>query len=321
MTAVCVCLVALLSACGGGATGGGGTRAASPPGFPVTITNCGVTTTYEHPPQRVVTMNQHATEIMLALGLGDRMVGTAYLDDRILPEYRDEYHSIPVLAEQYPSYEVLLKAAPDFVYAGFASAFDKKTGRSRQRLREAGINTRVNVANCPQGDVGMPEVRNEIRTVGRIFGVPERATQLIEHMNQRLARVKKKLDGVEPVSVFIFDSGKKAPFTAGGSGMASEIVRLAGGHNIFAGLDDGFVTASWEEVIQRRPERIVILNYGSTTLKQKKHVLLNKPALADIPAIKQHNFAVLPLSSTVVGVRVPRAVANLAKQLHPGRFA
>ena len=54
--------------------------------FPVTIKNCGRTTTYDAPPQRAVTMNQAATEIMLALGLADQMVGTAYLDDAILPQ-------------------------------------------------------------------------------------------------------------------------------------------------------------------------------------------------------------------------------------------
>ncbi len=44
-------------------------------GFPLTIENCGLTQTYAAPPQRAVTMNQHVTEVMLALGLQDRMVG------------------------------------------------------------------------------------------------------------------------------------------------------------------------------------------------------------------------------------------------------
>ena len=48
-------------------------------------------------------MNQPATEIMLALGLQDRMIGTAYLDDAILPAYADAYATVPVLAKEYPS--------------------------------------------------------------------------------------------------------------------------------------------------------------------------------------------------------------------------
>lgn len=313
-------LTVLLAGCGAGTGGTADTRGPAPPGFPVTITNCGVTTTYQRPPQRVATMNQHATEIMLALGLEERMVGTAFLDDRILPEYREEYRRIPVLAEQYPSYEVLLKTAPDFVYGGFDSAFSAQEGRSRKRLRQAGINTYLNVANCTDGPVTMKQVRRELHTVARIFGVPERSGKLIGEMNARLAAARRELDGVEPTSVFVYDSGTKAPMTAGGYGIANEIIRLAGGRNIFAGLNKGFVDVSWEQVIQRRPEVILILDYGATSVAQKKRTLLHKPGLANVPAIKHRRFAVLPLSSLVAGVRAPRAVGKLVRQLYPGRF-
>ncbi|NEE49097.1 hypothetical protein G3M55_31410, partial [Streptomyces sp. SID8455] len=57
----------------------GNKAAAKSDGFPYTVTNCGVTTTFKAPPKRVVTMNQHVTEIMLELGLTKSLVGTAYL--------------------------------------------------------------------------------------------------------------------------------------------------------------------------------------------------------------------------------------------------
>lgn len=293
---------------------------APPAGFPVTITNCGVSTTYQRPPQRAVAMNQHATEIMLALGLEDRMAGTAYLDDHILPKYREAYRSVPVLAREYPSYEVLLQAAPDFVYGGYASAFSQREGRSRARLREAGITTHLNVASCTDGPVTMEHVRREIRTIATIFNVEERAETLIDRMNAELAATKRKLAGVDPVSVFVYDSGSQAPMTAGGHGIANEIIQLAGGRNVFANLDESFTDVSWEQVIERRPETIVILDYGAASAAQKKRRLLTNPALAGIPAIKHRRFAVLPLSSTVVGIRAPHAVTELARALHPERF-
>ncbi|WP_223208044.1 ABC transporter substrate-binding protein [Actinopolyspora erythraea] len=314
-------LTALIAGCGttGTRTDTGGPQEA-PSGFPVTVTNCGETTTYQRPPRRAVTMNQHTTEIMLALGLADRMVGTAYLDDRILPEYRDEYRRIPVLAERYPSYEVLLKEAPDFVYGGYTSAFSQQEGRSRQRLREAGIRTHLNIANCTDGRVGMSEVHEEIRTIAKIFDVPERAAELIDRMNATRSKAETERGDVEPVSVFVYDSGTKSAYTTGGDGITNAIVRMSGGHNVFADQREGFVDVSWEQVLQRRPEWIVILDYGSTTVEQKKSALLNKPALADIPAVKHQRFAVLPLSSAVAGVRAPRAVAELSEQLHPGQY-
>lgn len=291
-----------------------------PPGFPVTITNCGMTTTYQRPPQRAVTMNQHATEIMLALGLEERMVGTAWLDDRILLRYREEYRQVPVLSEEYPSFEVLLQANPDFVFGGFASAFSKQEGRSRQRLAEAGIKTHLNPAACADGPVTMQLLWRELRTIATIFDVEQRAEALIADLQAMLDRTAARVDGVQPVSVFVYDSGTKSPYTAGGHGILNEIIRRAGGRNVFAGLNDGFVTVSWEQVIRRSPERILILNYGDTSVARKKQFLLTNPVLSRIPAIRHRRFAVLPLSATVLGIRAPRAVGRLARQLHPGRF-
>ncbi|CAM5269994.1 lipoprotein [Streptomyces badius] len=61
----------------------------------------------------------------------------------------------------------------------------------------------------------------------------------------------------------------------------------------------------------------MIYDYGATTVEQKKKRLLTDPALADVPAIKNKRFAVMPLSDAVLGVRVPAAVDKLAAQLHP----
>ncbi len=91
--------------------------------YPIGITNCGVQSWIKSPPQRAVTMNQGTTEVMLALGLADRMVGTAYIDDYIWPELEAEYNTVPVIAKEYPTIDELLSVKPDFVYASYSSAF------------------------------------------------------------------------------------------------------------------------------------------------------------------------------------------------------
>ncbi|MEW2458705.1 ABC transporter substrate-binding protein [Streptomyces albus] len=308
-----------LAACGGGGTT---SRAAdgghSPAGFPYTVTNCGVRTTFTAPPQRAVTLNQHVTEIMLALGLKDRMAGTAYLDDEILPRYRRAYRDVKVLAERYPSKETLLAANPDFVYGGYTSAFDKTEGRDRAALKASGITTRLNLEACTK-DAGIGTLHKEIRQVGRVFGVPERAEALIEKQDAQLAATAKRLKGTERTPVFVYDSGDSSAFTAGGAGIGEEILRRAGARNVFADVDKTFADVSWEKVVERKPHTIVIYDYGGTTVAQKKKRLLDDPALADVPAVKHKRFAVLPLSSAVLGPRVPDAVDALARQLHPGR--
>jgi iron complex transport system substrate-binding protein len=166
----------------------------------------------------------------------------------------------------------------------------------------------------------MRQLWHELRSLGTVFNVQQRAHTLIDKLQRQVAGTKHALAGADPVSVFVYDSGTKAPLTAGGDGLANAIIQLAGGRNTFRALDDSFGNVSWEQVIRRRPEAIVILNYGDTPVSQKKQFLLTDPALADIPAIKHHRFAVLPLTATVLGVRAPHAVGNLARQLHPGRF-
>lgn len=77
---------------------------------------------------------------------------------------------------------------------------------------------------------------------------------------------------------------------------------------------------SFEQVAARAPDVVVIYDYGDQSVADKKRFLLSHPALTDVPAIRNKRFAVLPLSSTVLGVRVPEAVDSLARQLHPDRF-
>lgn len=295
----------------------GDKAAAKSDGFPYTVKNCGVTTTYQAPPKRVVTMNQHVTEIMLELGLKKSLVGTAYLDDQVLPKYGEDYASVPVLAKEYPSYEQVLAADPDFVYGGYASAFAAGDGRGREALKKSGIETRLNTESCTKGDQPMDTLYEEIRQVGRTFGVPDRAEAWIKRAKTDNAATAKKLADLKPVSVFVYDSGDKTAFTAGGEGIGNELIERAGGANVFADLDKPFGDASWENVVDRKPEVIVIYDYGATTVEQKKKRLLTDPALADVPAVKNKRFAVMPLSDAVLGVRVPAAVDKLAAQLHP----
>lgn len=108
--------------------------------FPVDVSACGHTLTIAAAPERTVTLNQGATEVMLALGLEDRMAGTAYLDDPEPPtRWADAYTSVPVISKEYPTREELLAVEPDFVYASYVSAFDPKVAGPQQELAGLGI--------------------------------------------------------------------------------------------------------------------------------------------------------------------------------------
>ncbi|MEU9849138.1 ABC transporter substrate-binding protein [Streptomyces sp. NPDC047985] len=290
-------------------------------GFPVAVDNCGVRTTYDEPPSRVVTIHQHPAELLLALGLGDRMVGTAFPDSAVLPELRKDFAAVPELAKREPSFETVLDAEPDFVYGGYGSAFAENEGRSRKAFAEAGIDTYLNREYCGKERVTMRDTYDEIRTLGRIFGVPDRASALVADLRARVDRAVAAVGSGPDVPVFVYDSGDKTALTAGGKGLGNDLIGLAGGRNVFADLDDVFGDVSWEQVVARRPEVVVIYDYaGSGSVEQKKEFLLSQPALADVPAIRNQRFVVLPLTATLVGIRSAYAVDGLARGLHPERF-
>ncbi len=321
--ALALAAVLLTAGCGTSPGTGGDAKAtaSAPAGFPVTVDNCGVTTTYDRPPSRAVTIHQHPAELMLSLGLKDRMVGTAFPDSAVLPELREDFASVPELAKREPSFEAILEAEPDFVYGGYGSAFAEKEGRSRTAFADAGIDTHLNREYCGRDKVTMEDTYEEIRTIGRIFGVSERADRLVAGLRARVDEAAAAVRDAPTVPVFVYDSGDKSAFTAGGKGLGTDLIRLAGGKNVFSDLDEVFGDVSWEQVVERRPEVIAIYDYaGAGSVEQKKEFLLSQPALADVPAVREKRFVVLPLTATLVGVRSAHLVEDLARGLHPASF-
>lgn len=270
---------------------------------------------YTEPPSRAITLNQHVTEIMLALELQDHMVGTAYIDDEILPQYQSAYQSVPVLAEEYPSREVIMAQDPDFIYGGFRSAFGDDAAGSQEELNQLGIGTYLTSAICNVGSADtLNDVYADIRAIGDIFGVADRADALVKAMSEEVADAVTQADSTgDALRVFMFDSGDDSPYTAVCCSMFTNMIETAGAENIFDDVDGRWKTVSWEEVIDRDPELIVLTEADWSTSQEKIDLLLSNPALADITAVKEQRFVVLQFSSLVPGIRNATAIAELAE--------
>ena len=314
----------LLAACGVGATQSAKTEAALPEKeaesafAPVTIENCGLSITYDQPPQRAVAMAQHATEVMLTLGLQAHMVGTAYLEDPILPDLADAYQQIPVLSETYPSREVFLGVDPDFLYAGWVSAFREEVAGPREALLELNINSYLANANCLESKATIEDVFIDFLNVGTIFGVSERAEAYVAGIRERLAEVHRKTQPADPrVTVFVFDSGDEAPYTAAGTGIVNALLEEAGGINIFADVEGGFATVNWETVIERDPDVIVLHDATWSTADEKREFLANTEALASIKAVQEQRYVVVPFTATQPGPRSIDVIETLFKGFYP----
>ncbi|MEU4642067.1 ABC transporter substrate-binding protein [Micromonospora sp. NPDC023814] len=285
-------------------------------GAPATLTNCGTPVTVAAPPQRAVTLNQPATEIMLALGLADRMAGTAYLDDAILPEHAAAYASVPVLSGKYPAKEKLLETAPDFVYASFHSAFGDEGVGDRAALAGLGIGTYLSPAGCPKphrpGKLTVEDVFAEIRDVAAVFGVPARAERLIADHRARIAAAAARFDGTRDVSVLWWDARTDAPSVGACCGSPNMIMSAVGVGNAFGDLAGGWADTSWESAVARDPDAIVLVDATWDPAAAKKAFLARHPTLKDLPAVAGQRFVVIPFSSTTAGVRAVLGVEALA---------
>lgn len=289
--------------------------------FPVTVENCGVSTTYLEPPRRVVTMNQAATELMLELGLQDRLVGTAYLDDAILPRLGAAYETVPVLSRQYPTHEELFAVRPDLVFAAYASAFTEQGVGPRQDL---GIASYLKPSGCPgrgRGEqVSIETLYREIRDIGRIFGVLPRAEHLITSYEADLRSVRARIGTVaHPPTVFWYDAGSP-PSVGACCGMPNEILRLVGAQNVFDDKPGSWTAVSWNDVIDRNPNVIVLVDAPWSSAADKAHRLSANPEYATIEAVSRHRFVTIDFSSTTPGIRAVAAVRRLAEALYPEKF-
>lgn len=301
-------------------------------GFPHTSVNCDVTTVFEAPPQRAVTLSNNATEIMLALGLQDQMAGTSYMGNlQISPEYTDAYARIPVLSPLIATTEQLIEAEADFVYAGYPDGFSERW-HTREQLHDLGMSTRLATEGCNLGRFTFADLWQELRDVAATFGVPDRADALIDGLQARLDAVDAALDGADPVHVFIYNGGDAPPRAALGNTMLNTIVARAGGVNIFGDIETRYGTVSWEDIVDRNPDHIVVFyllteagqivaNPHADIAQARIDLLSTFPAVADVTAVLEGRFH--PVSS-VTGQPGPssvRAVEDLARLLHPERFA
>lgn len=285
----------------------------------VLIENEGMKQEYKEAPVKAISLNQHVTEIMLALGLEDSMVGTAYLDDEIYEPLQEAYEKVPVLAEQYPTKEQVIASGADFLYGGWSSAFDEKSIASREELLELGIHTYLQSSSAMIAPT-LEDIYMDIRNIAKIFRVEERGETLISQMTNDIEKITSQLPEVkEELPVLVFDSGDTEVFTAAQNFM-NELVSMAGGVNIFGDVEGNWTTVSKEDAVERAPEVIVVIDYGSTTAEEKINFLKADPALKTTPAVQNERFVILPLSAASEGVRVAEALEILAKGFYPGSF-
>ena len=285
----------------------------------VSVDSCNRTVTFDSPPQRAISNDVNLTEMMLVLGLSDKMVGYTGISGwkTLDEEMRLGVKQLPELSPKYPTKEVLVGADADFFFAGWNYGMKVGGEVTPETLKPFGINVYELTESCihimTKKKVSMDDMYNDLLNLGLIFQVENRAKKLVDAYRSDLKKFTQKLESIPTKKVFVYDSGEDTPFTAGRYAMPTALIEAAGGINIMDDFQKSWGTVTWEEVIDRNPEVVVIVNYGKVTAEQKRKFMMSNPAFANIDAVKNDRFVTLEYVEAPPGPRNIKAIKKLAK--------
>ena len=291
------------------------------------IENCGEQVIVEEAPQRVVSLNQGSTEILLSLGLGDRIVGTATWTDPVLEEFAEENASIPRLADNAPSLEAVLDTEPDFVTASFSNTLGEGGVATREQFHELGVGTYMSPAECEgkiadSGD-GVRETPftdemlfREITELAQIFNVEEAGDELVADLQGRIDAAG-QVDA-SGVSAMYWFANSESPYMAGCCGAPGLISNTLGLENVFDDTTQEWPQINWEVVAERDPNVIVLgdltrESQTAETAAAKIAYLESNPVTREMTAVREKRFIAItgaemnPSLRTVTGVETVAA--------------
>ena len=283
------------------------------------VKSCNRIVTFDASPERAISNDVNLTEMMLVLGLADRMVGYTGISGwkTLDEEMRMGVKKLPELSKKYPSKEVLIGADADFFFAGWNYGMKVGGPVTPETLEPFGIKVYELSESCThimnKNKASIEDMYNDLLNLGRIFEIEDKAKTLVKSYREQVTELSKNTQSKDPLRVFVYDSGEDTPFTAGLFAMPTALIEAAGGKNIMNNFKKSWGKVTWEEVIDRNPEVIVIVNYGNVTAEQKKEFMMTNPAFAQIDAVKNNRFVTLEYVEATPGPRNIKAIKKLVK--------
>jgi iron complex transport system substrate-binding protein len=297
----------------------------------VTLDNCGRTVRVEARPQHAVSLNQGTTEILLSLGLADRMAGTATWTDPVMKGLAKANAKVPRIADNNPSFERVLAAEPDFVAASFVSTLGKGGVATRDQFEKLGVPTYVSPSDCAGKDnsgggdgardkaLGIDAVYGEVRDLASVFGVKDRGDKLVASFQRRMAKATSGIDASDVTLLYWF-ANSESPYMAGCCGAPGIITRALGAKNVFDDTHEEWPQVNWETAADRNPDVLVIgdLTRDSETAesaKKKIAFLESNPVTKNMDAVKHKRYVLLSGQAMNPTIRTVEGVEKVAAGL------
>jgi iron complex transport system substrate-binding protein len=261
-------------------------------------------------PQRIVSTTPSITEILYALGLGDRVAGVTRFC-----RYPPEAQLKPKIGDYTnPNIEAIAALKPDLVI------IQNNPARLRERLSPM----HLRVIELDQQNIA--GIYESIRAIGEAAGVPDRAEKLIGSIRAGLGAVHARAAAFKPVRVMFVVGRSQGRLdglvVVGKASFLNEVLHTAGGENIFEDAMAPYPKVSLEEVMSRNPQ--VILDMGDmadtvgVTDQHKREVVALWDRVATVDAVKHHQvFAIASDFYIVPGPRVINSARSIFDMLHP----
>nr|WP_170949277.1 ABC transporter substrate-binding protein [Rhodococcus sp. 06-621-2] len=300
--------------------------------FPLTIENCGQEVVIDAPPQRAVSLNQGSTEILLSLGLADRMVGSATWTDPVRENLAADNERVPRLADNKPSLEVVLDAEPDFVSASFGGTLGPGGVAERGQLEQLGVPNYLSPTDCngktdesvnSDGARTQPleieSVYQEVRDLAAIFDVSERGEEFVAELQERFDKASGTVNASGTSLVYWF-ADTATPYMAGCCGSSGIITNSVGAENIYSDTTDEWPQVSWESVADRNPTAFVLADLSRRSLAgdaldSKIEFLESNPVTQRLPAVTDKRYIVVNGADLNPSIRTVDGVEKVAAAL------
>ena len=252
--------------------------------------------------ERVVSLAPNLTEIVYAVGAGDRLVGNTTFCN-----YPPEAKSVAKVGDTLqPSIERILALRPQLVLVSTASQLEAFT----TQLNEQQIAVYITDPRDLEG------VFHSILNVGDLLNESVGAAELVKQLRARTEAVERAVSGRPPLSVFFQLSGQPL-YTAGKTSFVTNLIERARGRSVTADVNEAWPRLSDEAALASRPEAIIMLSgaMGATPNAQVASALRNSPAVK--------NGRVYVIDGDLLtrpGPRLVDGLEQIARALHPEAF-
>ncbi|WP_066712404.1 ABC transporter substrate-binding protein [Clostridium sp. Marseille-P299] len=247
------------------------------------------TQTFTEAPSRVITNNPSSTDLLLELGLEDKIIGILKPDNAPDEKWASVYEKLPVLGDKKSmSKEVIIGAEPDLIFGRSMPFTDESMGTIKD-LNDMNINVYTQLASNFVIDQSLDNIILDVRNIGQIFNVSEKADAYADSLQTRLDTIKEKVSNqsqTEPVKVLFMVTYVDGTFNTFGanSTLQSEMLKTINAENV---LETGTSSLTSENLVALNPDIIVYINSDRNAETDPIAVesLLNDETIQSVPAI------------------------------------